>query len=306
VAAPEEEPEPMPPKKGKPAAETETQEPTPAADASESGDKGVDRDKGVEKDKDTNAKPPSLLDLEVGIKGFQRHLVYQGDVNNVLPDYDLGGAPAIALDFGFYPIRTATGSIAAGITGGFESGFSMNTTYREPQPGLDGTHTTTANAYSVGARVNFNFGTNTIGVGAEYGVQNYKIDLPPPSPGNAQVPAVSYHIIRPNAAARFGLSNRVAFLAGLGYLHLLSAGDIVSASYFRGPITTASGFDLNLGIGWAPFSGGAKNVELRPMFAWRRVGFTFKTDPNNPEDPYIASGAHDDYLSLALMIGMRL
>src|SRR5260221_7000168 len=157
VAAPEEDPEPMPPpKKGKP--DTEPEEPAPAADPSESGDKGVDRDKGVEKDKDAAGKPPSLLDLEVGIKGFQRHLVYQGDINNVLPDYDLGGAPAIALDFGFYPIRTATGGIAAGVTGGFESGFSMNRTYPEPMAGLDGTHATTANAYSVGARVNFNFG----------------------------------------------------------------------------------------------------------------------------------------------------
>ena len=33
----------------------------------------------------------------------------------------------------------------------------------------------------------------------------------------------------------------------------------------------------------------------------------FNPDPANPvDDPYIASGAHDDYLSLALMFGLRL
>lgn len=300
-ATPEEEAEP-PPSKTKPPKPVDAEEKPPESSEETERPAEVDRDK----DRDKDARLGSLLDLEIGMKGFQRHLVYQGDVNNVLPDYDLGVAPAVALAFGFYPIRTKTGSMSAGITGGFESGFSMGTTYREPQPGLDGTHDTTATAYSVGARVNFNFGSNTVGVGGEYGVQNYKIDLPPPTPGNAQVPAVSYHMIRPNVTGRFGLGSKVSLLAGVGYLYVLSAGDIVSASYFRGPITTASGFDLDIGLGWSPFTGTLKNVELRPMFAWRRIAFTFNTDSNNPDDHYIASGAHDDFLSLALMIGLRL
>jgi hypothetical protein len=36
------------------------------------------------------------------------------------------------------------------------------------------------------------------------------------------------------------------------------------------------------------------------------VSFAFKTERGNPDDPYLASGAHDDYLSLALMFGLRL
>ena len=46
--------------------------------------------------------------------------------------------------------------------------------------------------------------------------------------------------------------------------------------------------------------------EIRPMFAWRRISFKFNTDPNNMLDPYLADGAHDDYISLALMFGLRL
>ena len=99
----------------------------------------------------------------------------------------------------------------------------------------------------------------------------------------------------------------IALLANLGYLYMLSAGEIVSADYFRGPVTSASGIDVNVGVGWAPLAS-MKAFELRPMLGWRRVSFTFDTDPArmDPPDPYIASGAHDDYLYLALMFGLRL
>jgi hypothetical protein len=164
-------------------------------------------------------------------------------------------------------------------------------------------------ALAIGARGNFHFGaTNTVGIGAEYGIQKFTLDLPEPTPDNAQVPDVDYRFIRPNVVGRFGIADKITLLASLGYLYIMSAGEIVSSTYFPGGITSASGFDLGLGVGWAPFGGGMKGLEIRPMLGWRRIGFTFKIDPNNPDpaDPYVATGAHDDYFSGALMIGYRL
>ena len=296
--APEPEPAPTPTKKTAAPKADEVEE-TPTEPSHE------ERDKAEKADKNKVSSQVPLLDAEVGLKGFQRHLVYQDDVNNVLPDYDLGGAPALVIDAGIYPIRTATG-ISAGITGGFENAFSIGTTYRAPQPGQEGTHATSAMAYSVGGRVNYSFGNNTVGGGGEFGVQKYTVDLPRPTLANAQVPDVDYHFIRPNVAGRFGLADRVSFLASLGYLYILSAGEIVSEFYFRGPITSASGFDVNLGVAWAPLSGNLRNVEIRPMFGWRRIAFRFTPGTDPAVDPYVATGAHDDYLSLSLMVGVRL
>jgi hypothetical protein len=292
---PEPEPEPMPAKKTKGSDE--------AAEAPAPESAPADEDKGVvEKEKPAKAGP--LLDAEIGLKGFQRHLAYQGDVDNVLPDYDLGGAPAVAINVGIYPVRTA-GGFAFGVTGSFENAFSIGTTYREPQPGQEGTHPTSANAYAFGVRANYHFGSSMLGIGVEYGAQNYTVELPPPDATNAQVPDVAYRFWRPSLNGRFGLSSNLALLASFGYLYMNSAGEIVSPDYFRGDITKASGIDLNVGVGWAPIAS-IKMFELRPMIGWRRISFTFNTDPANMADPYIATGAHDDYISLALMFGLRL
>src|SRR5258708_37576080 len=122
----------MPAKKGKPADDTEAPAPTESAEA----DTGVEH-KEHAADK---ASAAPLLDAEIGLVGFQRHLAWQNDANNVLPDYDLSGAPAVAIDVGIYPIRT--NSFALGLTGGFANAFSIGTTYREPTAGQEGTHAT--------------------------------------------------------------------------------------------------------------------------------------------------------------------
>jgi hypothetical protein len=294
---PEPEPEPMPAKK-KPKAD-DTEAPAPSGDTAPEADTGAER-------KEQGGKPAvaPLLDAEIGIKGFQRHLTYQNDVNNVLPDYDLSGAPAVAIDVGIYPIRT--GNLSFGLIGSFENAFSIGTTYREPQAGQEGTHATSSNAFSIGARGNLSFGSSSqVGLGVEYGALNYTVDLPPPTADNAQVPDVAYRFIRPGLTGRFGLGSSVSLLAGLGYLYVMSAGEIVSDTYFRGSITSASGFDANLGVAWAPISS-MRAFEIRPMFGFRRIAFTFKPTSDPAVDPYFADGAHDDYLSLSLMFGLRL
>jgi hypothetical protein len=305
--APEPEAEPAKPRKKRKAPVVEETEEKPL----EPTEEDKEPEKANDHDKDKASKGPALLDVALGLKGFRRSLAYQGDVNNVLPDYTLSGAPALALEAGIYPINISKGTITAGFTGSFERAFAVGTTYAAPQPGQEGTHTTSAMAYSIGARGNYNFGmTNTIGLGIEYGVLTYTVDLPPPTPENAQVPDVAYNFIRPNLAARFGIAHKLSLLAGVGYMFVSSAGEIVSSAYFRGAITKMAGYDLNLGVGWAPLAGDLKNLEIRPMLAWRHFGYVFSVDPNNiggmNPDQYAATGAHDDFYSLSLLIGYRM
>src|SRR5258705_4383531 len=68
-AAPEPEPEPEPMPAKKPKEKSDEAEP-PLSEVSPEEDKGV-----VEKDKPTKMGP--LVDAQVGLKGFQRHLAYQ-------------------------------------------------------------------------------------------------------------------------------------------------------------------------------------------------------------------------------------
>ncbi len=295
---PPEEPPPEPTDKAAKPPKTEGAEEKPPEEQDQQ------RQKEREKEKEEKEKPlPPILDLSIGIKAFQRHLSYADDVNNALPNYDLGGAPAFTADLGLYPIRGS--SVSAGITASFEKGFAMGSTYKVPQPGQEGTHSTTASAFAVGGRLNFHFGLSSIGIGVEYGGQSFSVDLPPPTVDNAGVPDVEYRFVRPSLNGRFGFSDKFALLAGLGYLYLLSAGEIVSPTYFPPGITTASGFDLNLGIAYGlPASGFLGHIELRPMLGFRRYMYKFSPDP--AVDPYQASGATDDYYSLGLGIALRL
>ncbi len=271
------------------------EKPTPRDEASHEADKDKDKDKSKE------SPLPPLLDLEIGAKLLQRHLLYKDDVNDVLPDYNLSGAPAVALNVGIYPIRTS--GLAIGIVGGFETAFAIGTTYASPQPGQEGTHSSSASAYSLGARANFIFGKSFLGLGVDYGAQSYKVDLPPPTPDNAQVPNTTYAFVRPNLGARIAVSSNFSLLANVGYLFVLSADDLVSDARFVAARTTMSGFDLGAGVGWAPFGGSLQSLELRPMVGWRRFAFTFKPEAT---DPYQATGANDDFVTFSLLIGLRL
>ncbi len=258
----------------------------------------------IDKDAKSKGKEPSLpplLDIEAGFRFLQRHLIYKGDVNNVLPDYNLSGAPALALNVGVYPIRT--GGFAVGVVGGFETAFAIGTTYEDPRPGQEGKRSASESAFFIGARGNYYFGKSFLGVGVDYGVQGYKVDLPPPTPDNAQVPNTSYPFIRPNVAARIGVASGFAVLANVGYLLVQSGGDLVSDARFVAARSSISGFDLGAGVGWAPFGGSLQNLEIRPMVAWRRFAFTFKPETT---DPYQATGANDDYVAFSLLMGLRL
>jgi hypothetical protein len=252
---------------------------------------------------------PYLFDITAALRGFQRHFSYIDDRYNELPNYDLGGAPAIAFDVGVYPFKNAKGSLSAGFTGSFEYAVGLGTTYKVPTGSQEGTHGTTALAYALGVRGNYAFGStlsNIVSAGAEFGAQSFIVDHPPPVRGNANIPSVEYKFIRPNLHGRFPVMDRLSVLASAGYLMVSSAGEIVSQDYFRGATSSASGLDVGIGAAYEiklNGKGTIKFLELRPMLTFRR--YTFKFAPEDT-DPYIATGATDDYVGLNLGVATRL
>jgi len=251
---------------------------------------------------------PFLFDITAALRGFQRHFAYSEDIYNELPNYDLGGAPAIALEVGVYPFKNAKGSLSAGFTGAFEYAVGLGTTYKVPTGAQEGSHGTTALAYALGVRGNYAFGAtmaNIISAGAEFGAQSFIVDHPPPVRGNANIPSVEYKFIRPNLQGRFPVVDKLAVIGSVGYLMVSSAGEIVSESYFRGATSSASGLDLGVGAAYEikmSGKGTIKFLELRPMLTFRR--YTFKFNPAD-QDPYIATGATDDYVGLNLGVATR-
>ena len=91
-----------------------------------------------------------------------------------------------------------------------------------------------------------------------------------------------------------------AVTVGAYYLHILSAGDILSDKYFKGsaragelsadlvlPLSFAKGFDVSIGADF------------------RRIAFAF-TANKNPTNGRIAGGAVDQYIGLNLGVGYNL
>jgi hypothetical protein len=240
-----------------------------------------------------------LLDLELGMRGFQRHLRYTGDSFGALPPYDLNGAPAGVLTAEVFPYRTKNLSI--GIAGSFEYAFALGSTLKAPPAGQAATtYTTKALQYGIGARGDYYFARfSSIGLGLDYGLQSYSVDLPPPTMTYAGVPDVAYGYIRPSLDGRFGITQKIAVFAEVGYLFILKAGEIVSETYFLASRSSASGFEASVGGAYRLMP----QLELRLALDYRRYSLKF-----NPlmSDPYVASGATDTYFGAALGIAYRM
>jgi opacity protein-like surface antigen len=293
-AEPEAEPPPPPPpKKKKPKAHAA---PPPEPEPVLTPDEGPAR---PEEAAGTAAKKSEhqvrLLDASLALSFFQRHLSYGGDTANVFPPYDMNGGPAAALEVGVFPYRTPQWSV--GLTGGFQYAFALNTDFKVPMSNQTGKYSTKASQYDIGAKGRYHFGpTGYVGVGAEYGAQNYSIDLPPPTPTDASVPDVSYSYLRPNVEARFDVIPKLAILADAGYLLVFNAGEITSDTYFIKSRSSVFAFDVGLGVAYEV----VPHVEIHAGVDYRRYHFKFSPLIT---DPRIATSADDSFLGFALGVG---
>jgi len=167
-------------------------------------------------------------------------------------------------------------------------------------------YTTKAMQFSAGGKVNFIFGTSSLGLGAEFGLQTFAVDLPPPTNANAGVPDVSYKFIKPNVSARIGVADKFSILASAGYLLVLGAGEIISPTYFPSEHASVGGIDGSVGVAYEI----AHHIEIRPSIDFRRYFYKFSWSPastiNDPKQaPYPAGGAIDQYYGISLMAGFR-
>ena len=314
-AAPAPKPKPAAPApKPKPEAVKPAEEPKPEAQPAEKHDDPEEKDKKSKEPEEVHVTAhdgdqPSLLDIAIGIKGFRRNLGYKSDIFNALPSYDLGVAPAAALQLGVYPVKLADGKVTIGLNGSFEYAFAMKSSYDRPPAGQEGKkYSTKSMGYSAGLQANLTLApTTSLHGGVEYGAQSFKVDLPDPTSNNAGVPDVDYKYIRPNAGARVGIADHFAVLVNVGYLLVTSAGEMISPKYFPSSKASVAAVDGTIGIGYEIPLGTLKHFEIRPAIGYRRYFYKFKPTSNNvATDPYVAGGALDQYFSAYLMLGLRM
>jgi hypothetical protein len=289
-----------------PAAEEKKPTKKPAEEETEKP-KEPEKETAPEKPAETGGTKPVMVDLGVGIRGFQRHLGYNQDYYGTLPKYDLNGAPEADLTLGLFPIKTSNGNITAGIVGSLGYAFALGSTYKMPPAGSTTTtkYTTKAMQLTAGAKVNFIFGTASLGLAIEYGMQSFAVDLPPPPTdhSNAGVPDVDYKFVRPSVSTRIGVMDKLAILASLGYLAVLDAGEITSPKYFDSKNASVMGIDASVGVAYEI----AHNIEVRPSLDFRRYGYKFSWTPASTitQAPYPAGGAVDQYYGASLLAGFR-
>lgn len=102
------------------------------------------------------------------------------------------------------------------------------------------------------------------------------------------LPQVTYLSVSPGVGAEMPfLKGAMVAHARFSYLNVLSSGEILSRAYF--PKGSTSGVDLRLGVDFRVVS----FLKLRLSGFLTRYGLTFDTAPT---DPYVATGASDQYL----------
>jgi hypothetical protein len=101
---------------------------------------------------------------------------------------------------------------------------------------------------------------------------------------------VQYSAVRGGVSAEYGLG-RVQLFARADYLYPLGYGEI--RSYF--PQVSGAAFELEAGAGFRVTAG----FDLRARLHFGRYALSFRTEPTAD---YVAAGASDDYLGLALLM----
>jgi hypothetical protein len=193
-------------------------------------------------------------------------------------------APGIALEFFPTSFLGVFGSYNRAIVGSKDSGGSV--------------YSTSASQFTLGVKSHLDLG----GIGIEplvsYGGQSYAVSDLPTAPGRLQVAGVDYKTLGAGADARFALSGGASVFVGGRYLHILSAGEILSETYFQG---SAVGGEFGAGVIY-PLSF-AKGFDLSVGLDLRRIAFAFTPDMTAPR---IAGGAVDQYVGLNLGLGYNI
>ncbi|HVZ74611.1 MAG TPA: hypothetical protein VHJ20_19650 [Polyangia bacterium] len=252
------------------------------------------------------AEGPAMTGLELAVGSRALHRTF--DFNDPLsahnsaaatPDhYALAAGPVPFIDVGLYPGAFAGRGIASqiGIVGGYERLIGTSTVSNKGTAN-ETTTTTTSQQYEVGLRGRTSLGDGEVGLTAAYGQQSFRVSASDAPPANGTgVPNVQYTFFR------LGLDGRVpagpiSLGAHVGTRLVPKVGPLAT-QWFATTKTTS----IEAGI--------SASYALTPMFDivvgadFLRYAFDF--NPVRPNNPVVAGGAVDQYISgyLALRVAI--
>jgi hypothetical protein len=245
----------------------------------------------AESESDRDAARGEALRVFVGVGSPFRSLSYEDPITAGLGDYRLSAAPVADLAVSFFPGRFATQGPLSwfGIEARGQLGLSsptLNQGGNEFKSRYDALH--------AGVRARVPLGAHHISAFSGYSLSRFAIKSEADGI-TAPTPSVDYRSIRSGVGAELALSDsmRVAFDAA--WLNYLSVGEI--ARWF--PRATAAGVELSLASTYRVTG----NIFTRVAAVYSRAFFDFNAQPG---DKYIAGGALDQSLALALGVGMQL
>ena len=257
--------------------------------------RGSERDSAprmaAESERERDAARGEALRVFIGVGSPFRSLSYEDALSPGLGDYRLNAAPVADVAVALFPGRFAGAGPLSwfGIEARGQFGLSspsFNQGGNEFRSRYDSLHA------SVRARLPL--GAHHVSLFSGYSLSRFAIKSEADGVA-APTPGVDYRSIRSGVGTELALSGsmRVAFDAA--WLNFLSVGEI--ARWF--PRATAAGLELSLAGTYRVTS----NIFTRVSAVYSRAFFDFNAQRG---DTYIAGGALDQSLALALGVGMQL
>jgi hypothetical protein len=261
---------------------------------------------GTEADVAATAEPVASgtgrrwLELAIGARGFSRNLTYNDQVSPGLRHYQLALGPAAVLDVAFYPLALMLDGPAAniGLVVAVEQAVGTSSQLAADATFPNGaTFPTSMQEFAGGIRYRLPVGAWQIGASATGGQHAFWFT------SGEGVDRAALNI--PNAVYRFargGLDVRVAVTAdfslgaGAGYRHVLNQGGPIRTDF---PHLTVAGVDAHVRAAYAI----TRSIEARVQADVRRYFYDMHSIRG---DAWIAGGAVDQYLSLAVLLAMTL
>ncbi|HVK69224.1 MAG TPA: hypothetical protein VM694_32420 [Polyangium sp.] len=230
--------------------------------------------------------------MRFGVEVAARWFAYSDPLKiatNLRP-YDIVGVPMLSLGGELQPLRWTGVPVLAdvGITGEYTFAPHLTSSVTE---GRD--IQTSWDRGNVGLRVPIRLGRGprapVVAPLVGYGWLDFSFQET--GPLAAEIPTVSYRLVRVGLDGRIPLARRFTLVAAFEYLEPLSGG----ALYERFRDTTIGGIDADLGVAFAF----AKGTELSLSFGYTRLFSTFVPVPG---DAYVAGGALDQFGGVKLGI----
>jgi hypothetical protein len=222
-----------------------------------------------------------VLTLRAAGRVFNRTFTYSQNLSQ-LPDYHVGGAFIGVVEGTLHPFNASTGLSALGVAASLEYGIGVSAGYAGSQDRVD----SKIHGYSVAARWRILGEEFTLAPELGYAAHTFVTG----APGDV-APDVNYGLVTAGADARWSPNKRISFLGRADYLHVLSAGPLLTADRFAHATVRGVSAELGLAVSVAPL------WELYGAAGIRQFGFAMNSQPG---DKQIAGGAVDQTTWLAV------